>query len=78
MLLFSRFQKPKQSSIECVVRSVLSLLLPFYALLYAVWQNDLGANPLEFITRNTGDWALYFVYDACDDAFASLAGIGTG
>lgn len=36
-------------------------LLPFLRLLYAGWQEQLGANPLEFITRNTGDWALYML-----------------
>lgn len=35
--------------------------LPFLRLLYAVLQDRLGANPLEFITRNTGDWTLYFL-----------------
>lgn len=35
--------------------------LPFLRLIYAVYVDALGANPLEFITRNTGDWALYFL-----------------
>jgi sulfoxide reductase heme-binding subunit YedZ len=35
--------------------------LPFLRLVYAVAQDNLGANPLEFITRNTGDWTLYFL-----------------
>lgn len=35
--------------------------LPFLRLAYAVYQDNLGANPLEFITRNTGDWTLYFL-----------------
>lgn len=35
--------------------------LPFLRLVYAVVQDNLGANPLEFITRNTGDWTLYFL-----------------
>nr|WP_315469490.1 protein-methionine-sulfoxide reductase heme-binding subunit MsrQ [uncultured Undibacterium sp.] len=34
---------------------------PFLRLVYAVVQDNLGANPLEFITRNTGDWTLYFL-----------------
>ena len=33
-------------------------LLPFLYLLYAGWNNDLGANPIEYITRFTGDWTL--------------------
>lgn len=36
-------------------------LLPVLRLIYAGWHDQLGANPLEFITRNTGDWALYFL-----------------
>ena len=35
--------------------------LPFLRLVFAVNREDLGANPLEFITRNTGDWTLYFL-----------------
>ena len=35
--------------------------LPFFRLVVAVYREDLGANPLEFITRNTGDWTLYFL-----------------
>lgn len=35
--------------------------LPFLRLGYAVYQDNLGANPLEYITRNTGDWTLYFL-----------------
>ena len=37
-------------------------VLPFIRLLIAVINNNLGANPIEFITRNTGDWALYFLF----------------
>jgi len=36
-------------------------LLPFLRLVWAVFTDHLGANPLEFITRNTGDWTLYFL-----------------
>lgn len=36
-------------------------LLPFIRLIVAGFTNDLGANPIEFITRNTGDWTLYFL-----------------
>ena len=62
MLLFSRFQKLKQAQLSVLRVSVFVLaLLPFLRLLYAAWHNDLGASPLEFITRNTGDWALYFL-----------------
>lgn len=37
-------------------------LLPFMRLVVAVVMNELGANPIEFMTRNTGDWTLYFLF----------------
>ena len=36
-------------------------LLPFLRLVVFAFQDRLGANPIEFITRNTGDWTLYFL-----------------
>ena len=36
-------------------------LLPFLRLVTFVFLDKLGANPVEFITRNTGDWTLYFL-----------------
>ncbi|MGV3743479.1 MAG: sulfite oxidase heme-binding subunit YedZ [Burkholderiaceae bacterium] len=36
-------------------------MLPFVRLVVAIVNDDLGANPVEFITRNTGDWTLYFL-----------------
>jgi sulfoxide reductase heme-binding subunit YedZ len=46
-----------------IVKSILFCIasLPFFRLVIAVFSNDLGANPIEFITRNTGDWTLYFL-----------------
>ena len=35
--------------------------IPFLRLVIAAIYDGLGANPLEFITRNTGDWTLYFL-----------------
>ena len=35
--------------------------LPFIRLVVFVILDRLGANPVEFITRNTGDWTLYFM-----------------
>ena len=35
--------------------------VPFLRLFIAALYDGLGANPLEFITRNTGDWTLYFL-----------------
>jgi len=36
-------------------------LLPFARLIAFAFLDRLGANPVEFITRNTGDWTLYFL-----------------
>ncbi|HEY8023745.1 MAG TPA: protein-methionine-sulfoxide reductase heme-binding subunit MsrQ [Burkholderiaceae bacterium] len=36
-------------------------LLPFIRLVAFTLLDRLGANPVEFITRNTGDWTLYFL-----------------
>ncbi len=35
--------------------------LPFAWLVYGVLTNNLGANPTEYLTRATGDWALRFL-----------------
>jgi sulfoxide reductase heme-binding subunit YedZ len=46
-----------------VLKTVLFLaaLLPFARLFLFAFTDRLGANPIEFITRNTGDWTLYFL-----------------
>lgn len=36
-------------------------LLPLLRLVLFALTDRLGANPIEFITRNTGDWTLYFL-----------------
>lgn len=36
-------------------------LFPFLRLAAYTYLDKLGANPVEFITRNTGDWTLYFL-----------------
>ena len=36
-------------------------LLPFFRIVVSIFTDQLGANPIEFITRNTGDWTLYFL-----------------
>ena len=45
------------------LRNVLFVLclLPLVRLVVFAFLDRLGANPIEFITRNTGDWALYFL-----------------
>lgn len=39
----------------------IAALLPFVRLVVFTISDRLGANPIEFITRNTGDWTLYFL-----------------
>ncbi len=39
----------------------LAALLPLVRLVWFGFVDRLGANPIEFITRNTGDWTLYFL-----------------
>lgn len=50
----------KQVSRFKIVLFILALL-PFIRLVSSVFLDKLGANPVEFITRNTGDWTLYFL-----------------
>lgn len=46
-----------------VIKTVvfLAAVLPLARLLWFGFADRLGANPLEFITRSTGDWTLYFL-----------------
>ncbi len=46
-----------------IIKAVLFLLalLPLARLIWLGFQDRLGANPIEFITRSTGDWTLYFL-----------------
>jgi sulfoxide reductase heme-binding subunit YedZ len=39
----------------------LAAVSPFVRLVVAIFTDNLGPNPVEFITRNTGDWTLYFL-----------------
>ncbi|MGB7481806.1 MAG: protein-methionine-sulfoxide reductase heme-binding subunit MsrQ [Burkholderiaceae bacterium] len=45
------------------IKAVLFVLAlgPFARLALFTFTDRLGANPIEFITRNTGDWTLYFL-----------------
>ena len=36
-------------------------LVPFGRLVWKAFHNGLGANPIEFVTHNTGDWILIFL-----------------
>lgn len=51
---------PKQLS---VIKSALfvAALIPFARLVLFAFTDRLGANPIEFITRSTGDWTLYLL-----------------
>ena len=46
-----------------IIKAALFLLalLPLARLVWLGFQDRLGANPIEFITRSTGDWTLYFL-----------------
>lgn len=53
---------PSQKQFRIVKASLFALaLLPFLRLVVFTFTDRLGANPVEFITRNTGDWTLYFL-----------------
>ena len=53
---------PSQKQFKIIKASLFVLaLLPFLRLVAATFTDQLGANPVEFITRNTGDWTLYFL-----------------
>ncbi len=47
------------ASIKAVL--FMAALIPFARLVLFAFTDRLGANPIEFITRNTGDWTLYFL-----------------
>lgn len=36
-------------------------LVPVMLLVFSAWQDNLGANPIETITRDTGEWTLRFL-----------------
>lgn len=50
----------RQFSVIKVIAFLLALL-PFGRLVLFTFTDQLGANPIEFITWNTGDWTLYFL-----------------
>ena len=53
---------PSQKQFRIIKASLFVLaLLPFLRLVVFTVTDQLGANPVEFITRNTGDWTLYFL-----------------
>ncbi|NDI87467.1 protein-methionine-sulfoxide reductase heme-binding subunit MsrQ [Undibacterium crateris] len=50
---------PQLSRLKVVV--FLLALIPFAHMLSGLLMERLGANPLEYLTRYSGDWALYFL-----------------
>lgn len=58
--MFLRQLTPTQVTAVKAVLFILALL-PFVRLMLFTLTDRLGANPIEFITRNTGDWTLYFL-----------------
>ena len=53
------FQLPMLSYLKPV--TFIACLIPFIQLLYRAYMDDLGANPIDFITRATGSWALFIL-----------------
>jgi len=51
---------PRQFKVAKAMLFVLALL-PALRLLVSGFSGQLGANPIEFITRSSGDWTLYFL-----------------
>jgi sulfoxide reductase heme-binding subunit YedZ len=53
----------------------LTFLLPLIRIIFRGFEGNLGANPLEFITRATGDWTIYFLcLTLCISPFRRLTG----
>lgn len=53
---------PTPKQFKCIKVALFALaLLPAARLLLFGFTDRLGANPIEFITRSTGDWTLYFL-----------------
>ena len=57
-----RWPKPSNTQIIAIKAMVFLLcLMPLARLVYGYFYDELGANPLEHITRNTGEWTLRFL-----------------
>lgn len=53
---------PAPRQLQTIKAAVFVLaLLPLARLVWLGFADGLGANPIEFITRSTGDWTLYFL-----------------
>jgi sulfoxide reductase heme-binding subunit YedZ len=54
--------KPSSTQLKAIKSAIFIVaLMPFMRLVMFAVIGNLGANPIEFITRNTGDWTLYFL-----------------
>lgn len=54
--------RPAAGSLRLLKVAVfIASLIPFARLVLFAFTDRLGANPIEFITRSTGDWTLYFL-----------------
>lgn len=54
--------RPAAGSLRLLKAAVFVIsLIPFARLVLFAFTDRLGANPIEFITRSTGDWTLYFL-----------------
>ncbi len=62
MPFFNRLSNPSPRQVAAIkVVLFVAALLPLVRLIAFAALDKLGANPVEFITRNTGDWTLYFL-----------------
>jgi sulfoxide reductase heme-binding subunit YedZ len=60
--IISKVRNPNQKQVSWIKGVLFALcLVPFARLALFTATDNLGANPIEFITRNTGDWTLYFL-----------------
>lgn len=56
------FKSPKQQQIKLYKKIVfLICLIPLFRLIYLGFQDELGANPIEFLEHSTGYWALFIL-----------------
>lgn len=56
------FKTPNQARIKLYKKIVfLILLMPFFRLFWLGFNEDLGANPIEFVEHSTGYWTLFIL-----------------
>ena len=57
----SDLSMPARQLVSIKVLLFVVCLVPLLRLAWGAWQNELGANPIEFVTRALGDWTLNFL-----------------